>query len=138
MIRIGLQYQTWYLKETLVNFPVIFLSHSEFYGPWSSTISHFVSVRNHIFSAKKINGTHWRKVMILTIYVLFTFFAGFAFIILVPKYCPSHKINWSKEKWFQWIEKFIQICINVLTSMWSFHKLFKMVIRVLHTWHFFT
>ena len=49
LIRIGLQYQTCYLKKTLVNFPVILLSHTEFYGPWSSTISHFVSVRNHIF-----------------------------------------------------------------------------------------
>ena len=86
-------------------------------GPLEAVLFHTLSPSETIFfSAKKINGTHWRKVMILTIYVIFTFFAVFEkkFIILVPKYCPSLKINWFKEKWCEWIERLIQ---NVLTSI---------------------
>ena len=93
-------------------------------GLLEAVLFHTLSPSKTIFfSAKKINGTHWRKVMILTIYVLFTFFAVFEkkFIILVPKYCPSHKINWSKEKWCEWFEKFIQILkASINCSKWSF------------------
>jgi hypothetical protein len=38
----------------------------------------------------------------------------------VPKYCPSHKINWSKEKWCEWIEKFIQLLLKVRKSRKQF------------------
>ena len=50
------------------------------------------------------------------------FFAVFEkkFIILVPKYCPSHKINWSKEKWCEGIEKFIQLLLKVRKSRKQF------------------